>query len=123
MCNLKVANQGGAGGYVPYTADQSGDSDGDVPESMFSSAGELMAMVSALTHVISGGGGGANSSGVGCSSSSAAPTPAGCRKREREDEGERGIMWERGIGRGNRGGIVDFTAIQSYSEPSPAICQ
>ncbi|XP_038885717.1 ethylene-responsive transcription factor ERF110-like [Benincasa hispida] len=30
-------------------------------------------------------------------------------------------MWERGGGSGNRGGIVDFRAIQSYSMPSPAI--
>ncbi|KAA0039140.1 ethylene-responsive transcription factor ERF110 [Cucumis melo var. makuwa] len=99
MCYLKVANQGGG----------DGDGDGDELEGMLSSsAGELMAMVSALTRVISGG--------------SAAPaTVGGCRKRGREEEGESRIMWERGVGRGNRGGIVDSTAMQSFSMPSPPI--
>lgn len=103
MCFLKVANHGGG--------DNGG---GDDPEVMFSSEGELMAMVSALTHVISGGA--PRASGVGCSSRSdalatvvvATTMATGCsRKREREDEG----------------GIVKFRAIQSYSMPSPAICE
>ncbi|XP_022925392.1 ethylene-responsive transcription factor ERF110-like isoform X1 [Cucurbita moschata] len=100
MCFLKVANHGGGNGGR------------DDPEAMFSSEGELMAMVSALTHVISGGA--VRASGVDCSSREDAPvtvavptmTATGCsRKREREEEG----------------GIVEFRAIQSYSTPSPAI--
>ncbi|XP_022973501.1 ethylene-responsive transcription factor ERF112-like isoform X2 [Cucurbita maxima] len=101
MCFLKVANHGGGGG---------GNGGGDDPEAMFSSEGELMAMVSALTHVISGGA--AHASGVGYSPCSDAPVTTtttavtGCsRKREREEEG----------------GRIEFRAIQSYSTLSPKI--
>ncbi|KGN45887.1 ethylene-responsive transcription factor ERF110 [Cucumis sativus] len=95
MCYiLKVANQGGG----------DGDGDRDELEGMFSSsAGELMAMVSALTHVISGG------SAAPATVRTAVGAPAtGCRKREREEGGESGM-------------IVDSTAMQSFSMPSPAI--
>ncbi|XP_022158576.1 ethylene-responsive transcription factor ERF110-like [Momordica charantia] len=106
MCYLKVANQGGgAGGYQPYTADQTG---GEVPEAMFSvgysQSGELLAMVSALTHVISGDRGGAPPP----------PVTSGVKKREREEE------TGSGIGRGYRGGIVDFRAIQLQPHPPPS---
>ncbi|XP_022972888.1 ethylene-responsive transcription factor ERF113-like [Cucurbita maxima] len=118
MCYFKVAKQGGGG---------------DMPEAIFSSAGEIITMVSALTHVISSGappgyGGAGDLSGVGYSSGFAPPATTvaaggGCRKREREEDGESGIMWGSGIGNGYSGGrIVDFGAVQSYWEPSVSIC-
>lgn len=115
MCYLKVANQGGAGGYEPYTEEQAGGGDGgEVPETMFSmgysQSGELLAMVSALTHVISGDRGGAP------------PAPSGVKKREREEDLEESGILGNAIGRGYRGRIVDYRAIQSCPPPSPPIC-